>query len=78
MADDILIRLTRDQAVVLLEWLARTSEARQPAAFEDQAEQRALWDLEASLESVLPELFREDYRYLVDVARARLRDDEEG
>lgn len=40
--DEISIRLSRDQALVLFEWLARTSAADLPAAFEDQAEQRAL------------------------------------
>lgn len=76
MADDIAIQLSRDQALVLFEWLARTGAADQPAAFEDQAEQRVLWDLEASLESVLTEPLREDYRQLVATARARLRDAE--
>lgn len=77
MADDISIDLSRDQALVLFEWLARTSAADQPVTYEDQAEQRALWDLEASLESVLTEPLREDYRQCVDAARARLRDAED-
>lgn len=74
MADEIAIRLTRDQALVLFEWLARTGAADQPVEFEDQAEQRVLWDLESALESVLTEPLREDYRALVKTARARLRD----
>lgn len=76
MDDEISIRLSRDQALVLFEWLARTSAADIPAVFEDQAEQRALWDLEASLESVLAEPLREEYRELVEAARERLRDAE--
>ena len=76
MNEEISIDLSRDQALVLFEWLARTGAADQPAAFEDQAEQRALWDLEASLESVLTEPLREDYRQLVEGVRARLRDAE--
>ncbi|MEI8409730.1 MULTISPECIES: hypothetical protein [unclassified Kribbella] len=74
MANEISIVLTRDQALVLFEWLGRTGAAEQPAAFEDQAEQRVLWDLEAALESVLTEPLRDDYQELVETARARLRD----
>lgn len=76
MDDEISIRLSRDQALVLFDWLARTSAADLPTAFEDPAEQRALWDLEASLESVLAEPLREEYRELVEAARGRLRDAE--
>lgn len=74
VADGISIALSRDQALVLFEWLARTGAGEQPAAFEDQAEQRVLWDLEAALETVLTEPLREDYRDLVAAARERLRD----
>ncbi|MFT3798374.1 hypothetical protein [Microbacterium sp.] len=74
MADEVLIGLSREQALVLFEWLTRTGVGGQPAVFEDQAEQRVLWDLESTLESLLTEPLREDYRELVADARARLRD----
>lgn len=73
MAEEISIGLTRDQALVLFDWLARSSDAGEPAAFADQAEQRALWDVEAMLESVLVEPFRDDYREVLEGARRRLR-----
>jgi hypothetical protein len=73
VADEVSLTLSRDQALVLFEWLARTGASDQPAAFEDQAEQRVLWDLESSLEAVLVEPLRDDYRALVENARARLR-----
>ena len=76
VADGVSIQLSRDQALVLLEWLVRTGEDGSPAAFEDQAEQRVLWDLESSLESVLDEPLRKDYRGLILAARARVRDAE--
>lgn len=76
MADEISIVLSGDQALVLFEWLARTGAADVPAAFEDQAEQRVLWDLESALEGLLTEPLGEDYRELVAAARARLRDSE--
>jgi hypothetical protein len=44
------------------------------SAFEDQAEQRVLWDLEASLEKHLIAPFRADYRSQVKAARDRVRD----
>jgi hypothetical protein len=72
--EQISVSLSRDQALVLYEWLARTNAADRPAAFEDQAEQRALWDLAAALESMLVEPLRADYWELVNAARSRLRD----
>ncbi|TFB79830.1 hypothetical protein E3N84_07100 [Terrimesophilobacter mesophilus] len=74
VVDEISIGLSREQALVLFEWLARTGAGEQPAVFEDQAEQRVLWNLESALESVLTEPLREDYRQLVAAARARIRD----
>lgn len=76
MADDnvVAISLSRDEALVLFEWLARTGSAENPANFEDQAEQRVLWDIGAMLESVLSEPFREDYAELLVAARTRVRD----
>jgi len=68
------VSIPRDHALVLLDWLARSSSAEHPVALEDQAEQRALWDLEASLEAILPEAVAADYREQVAAARARVRD----
>ena len=76
MADEISLGLSRDQALVLFEWLARTVAREQPAAFEDQAEQRVLWDLEAALEKHLVEPLKSDYRELLEAARRRVRDSE--
>lgn len=76
MAHEVSIGLSRDQALVLFEWLARTGAGEQPAAFEDQAEQRVLWDLEAALEAVLAEPFKSDYRDRLEAARGRVRDEE--
>lgn len=75
MADVVTVVLTRDQAMVLFDWLARTGSSGRPAVFEDQAEQRALWLLETSLESSLSEPLASDYRDRVEAARRRLRDE---
>lgn len=73
MAGDVTLTLTRDQAVVLFEWLARCNE-EEGFGIEDPAEQRVLWDLEASLESTLVEPFKPEYEQLLAAARARVRD----
>jgi hypothetical protein len=70
--DSVEIALSNDEALVLFEWLARfNAEERE---FEDQAEQRVLWDLEAVLETRVPELFSPNYAVRVAEARARVRD----
>lgn len=67
--------LSPDEALVLFEFLSRSQET---GAFElvDQAEQRVLWDVLASLEKALAEPFSPDYGALVAAARARVRDSE--
>ncbi|MET9315955.1 hypothetical protein ABZX12_29415 [Kribbella sp. NPDC003505] len=77
MADEILLGLSRDQALVLFDWLARTDEAGEPAGFADQAEQRVFWDMSAALESLLAAPFASDYRAQLERARATVRDSEE-
>ncbi|MFK4728109.1 hypothetical protein ROT00_00305 [Agromyces mediolanus] len=67
------IDLTEDEVLVLFEWLHRINE-RPQIEFEDQAEQRAAWNLEAMLESANPALFAGDYRERLQAARDRIRD----
>lgn len=65
--------LSHDHWLVLFDLVGRLNE-QEAVEFEDQAEQRALWDLEAVLESMLPEVVARDYGDRVDAARDRLRD----
>lgn len=67
------IELTGDAALVLFEWVSRFNK-REDVEFEDQAEQRVLWDVEASLEAALAEPFSGDYDRLLADARERVRD----
>lgn len=76
-ASTIRIELTSDEALVLADFLSRFNKAKHPGLFEDQAEQRVLWDLEASLEELLEEPFSANYEELLQAARARVRDVEE-
>lgn len=72
----ITLNLSRDQALVLFEWLSRFN-AADGKRFEDQAEERVLWDLEAALESAIVEPFSVNYDELLAKARAAVRDPDE-
>lgn len=72
---DISVTLSRAEALVLFEWLARFNKTCR-SDFEDQAEQRVLWDLEAMLEATLVEPLDSRYADLLAAARARVRDRE--
>ncbi|MGO4431754.1 hypothetical protein AB4Y88_00200 [Paenarthrobacter sp. RAF9] len=70
--EHISFKLSRDEALVLFDWLARFNKSNS-SNLTDQAEQRVLWDIESSLESVLIQVFSEDYSSLLDEARGRLQ-----
>ena len=70
------IELTKNEAIVLFEFLARFNEKDNKDTFEDQAEQRVLWDIECVLEKQLSEPFRADYQEIVKKARELIRDKE--
>lgn len=70
--------LTKDEALVLFEWLHRREDlgldSMEALACVDQAEQRVIWDLSAVLETILVEPFGRNYDEVIEGARARLRD----
>ena len=72
---NVRIKLNGDQAIVLFEWLSRFNKQKKQN-FEDQAEQRVLWDMEAQLEAHLVAPFRVEYPAILEKARARVRDQE--
>ena len=71
------IELTKEAAIVLFEFLQRFNENDDLNRFEDQAEQRVLWNIECILEKELNEPFRADYEEIVKKARAAVRDEKE-
>lgn len=79
LPSEVHLRLTPDEALVLFEFLSRYSDTDE-LVLEDQAEQRALWNLCCKLEKELVEPFNPDYVKLLQSARDRLRDkwDENG
>lgn len=73
---NIVITLSKYEALVLLEWLHNFNEEKHPALFQDQAEQRVLWDMEAELETVVSNTFDSNYQEILSKARQRIRDEE--
>ena len=74
---NITLTVTKDEALVLFEFLARFNETDHRDIFEDQAEQRILWDIECLLQQQLAEPFRLDYLSLLNEARNKIRDKDE-
>lgn len=66
------LRLTRAEALVLFEWLARVDDAGN-LPVEDPAEQQVLWRLEGQLESILLEPLAPNYREALEAARRQVR-----
>lgn len=65
--ENVELRLTTAEALVLFEWLAVANDAKQLIV--DEAEQRVLWDLESQLETKLVEPLMPNYTELVDAAK---------
>lgn len=75
--DDVVIRLRYAEAVVLDRLLSRWEEQGldETLPFDDQAEQRVLWDLTATLEPMIGEVFSgKEYADLVQRSRDQVRD----
>jgi hypothetical protein len=70
------LSLRYEEAVVLADLLARWEHdgTADSLSFQDQAEQRVLWDLAASLEPFVDEVFSSNYKEAVAAARAAVRD----
>ena len=69
------IKFSRDEAVVLFEFLSRFVEEDE-LRIEDDAEDIALWNLKSDLEKFLIEPFQENYKQAVEDARKNLRNEE--
>ncbi len=70
------LTVTKDEALVLFEFLARFNKSEHSNIFEDQSEQKTLWNLEGQLEKQLVEPFRPDYKDIINEARNKIRDEE--
>jgi hypothetical protein len=75
-SDDVLVRMTHAEALVLFEWIHRKEDEddrHDHLGLVDGAERAVLWSISGALESLLVEPFRQDYRDLVEAARAEVR-----
>ena len=71
------ITFSKAEALVLFDWMQRVEAegiSWSRLGVVDQAEQRVLWDISASLESVLVEPFGPGYAEVIDAARNEVRD----
>ena len=62
------LTLTREEAIVLDDWLARL-QARPTALTADEAERKVLANIACQLEAQLAELFRPDYVVILAAAK---------
>ncbi|MBL7896730.1 MAG: hypothetical protein JNK50_15640 [Bacteroidia bacterium] len=76
MTDKVTIELTKDEALVLFDFLGRFNQVDHKNIFEDQAEQKALWVVEGQLEKTLVEPFMPNYIELIKESRDKIRDEE--
>ena len=67
---DINLTLSKDEALILFEFLARFAE-KEKLEIEFGAEEQVLWNLHANLEKMLSEPFRKEYSELLEVARRK-------
>jgi hypothetical protein len=72
--ESISIMLSKNEAIVLFEFLSRLNEEKVSKLFVDQAEERVLWDIVATLEKQLPEPLSSNYIKILDNARKAVRD----
>ena len=74
MDDDhsnIELRLPKDEALVLFDWLSRFNQGNSNST--DEVEKQILANLEALFEKLLVEPFAENYHDLIDLAKASIR-----
>lgn len=72
--EKVSIELSKKEAIVLFEFLAKFNKSKDSNIFDDQSEQRVLWNLESDLEKALSEPFKSNYSDIVKDARDSVRD----
>ena len=74
MSKKVTLEISNDEALILHDLLCRINDKDDSLEFEDQAEQRVLWNLECVLEKILAEPFDSNYSEILEKARSRVRD----
>jgi hypothetical protein len=70
----IILKVNKDEALVLSDFLSRFNEKNIEGVFQDQSEQKVLWILESQLEQILTEPFLPNYLEILSEARDRVKD----
>ncbi len=73
MKEEIQINLSKDEAIILFEFLSRFSN-EEILEIADQSEARVLWNILCDLEKDLVEPFSEKYVEILKKAREKIRD----
>lgn len=72
--EEVTLKVTKDEALVLFDFLSRFSN-EDKLSIQDQAEERALWNLTCVFEKQLAEPFDKNWPHIIEAARNRLRDE---
>ncbi len=67
------LELSKDEALVLFDFISKFNQNCKEDIFDDQAEERVLWNLEALLEKKLSEIFNSNYKKILAKARLNVR-----
>lgn len=70
--NNIVVKLSQDEAIVMLEWLANFNANEHPSLFEHESEKRLLFDLEAVLEKTSSTIFNDNHTEILLNARNRI------
>lgn len=70
--EKINIELSKDEAIVLFEWISSVDFDSFKGIFTDNSERKVLFDILSSLEDVMTEPFLENYKELLKESRKRL------
>ena len=76
MQGKIMLGLTKQEALVLFEWMAKV-EPMGTTVFQHPSEERVLWKLQGQLESTLQEPFAPNYAEIVAEARKAVESGQE-
>ncbi|HQZ25368.1 MAG TPA: hypothetical protein PLD18_08720 [Flavobacterium sp.] len=72
MTKKINIKITKNEALVLFDFLSRLNQNDNIDFFEDKAEKILLWNIEAELEKELEDIFDSNYKLILEKARREI------
>ena len=70
---EITIKLSKDEALVLSDFLLRFNETENNASIQHKSEQIVLWNIETQLEKVLTDPFLPNYDEIISEARKNVQ-----